>query len=56
MAGRSARGWLYWLARREGDLEAVERGPSAVARREGRKIVYRKVNRSTARWLRRLGL
>ena len=39
------RGWLYWLARLLGDIEAVSRGPAAVGRRIVRKSIIRELLR-----------
>ncbi len=33
------RSWLYWAARLMGDAQAIERGPGAVCRRIGRRLV-----------------
>jgi hypothetical protein len=56
MRRRSARNDLYWSARRLGTLEAAKRGPEALAKREGRRVVYRSANRGLGRLLRRAGL
>jgi hypothetical protein len=53
---RSPRSALYRWARLLGDAQAIKRGPGAIARREGRRTVYRKVNRTTATLLRKAGL
>jgi hypothetical protein len=45
---RSARGFLYWLARLLGDVEAVRKG------RVGRRIGRRLTGRLTGRWPGRL--
>jgi hypothetical protein len=45
---RSTRGFLYWLARLLGDVEAVKKG------RVGRRIGRRLTGRVTGRWLGRL--
>lgn len=39
------RSMLYTWARLLGDLNAIKRGPAAVLKREGRKVVLRKVGR-----------
>jgi hypothetical protein len=33
------RGWLYWLARFLGDVNAVQRGPHAIEQRVERRLV-----------------
>ncbi len=38
------RSFLYGLARFLGDIEAIQKGPKAVARRIVRKTVYRAAN------------
>ena len=44
------RGWLYWLARLLGDVQAVSRGPNAGAKRVGRRAA----GKATGRWLDKL--
>lgn len=48
MGIRNTRGFLYWLARLLGDVEAVKKG------RVGRRIGRRLTGRVTGRWLGRL--
>lgn len=45
---------LFKLARASATGRAVRKGPSALAKREIRKSVYRRTNRTTARVLRSL--
>ena len=45
---------LYRLARASATGRAVRKGPTALGKREVRKVVYRRVNGQTARLLRRL--
>lgn len=45
---RSTRGFLYWLARLLGDVQAVKKG------RIGRRVGRRLTGRLTGRWLGRL--
>lgn len=52
----SLRSNLYRAARLYGDIEAAEKGPGALAKREVRKYVYRKTNSLTAKLLRAFGL
>jgi len=33
------RGWLYWLARLLGDVNAIQRGPHAIEQRVERRLV-----------------
>jgi hypothetical protein len=56
MRRRSARSDLYFAARRLGTAQAAMRGPTALAKREGRRVVYRRANRGLGRLLRRAGL
>lgn len=44
------RGFLYWLARLLGDVQAVRKGPRATSRRIGRRAA----GKATGRLLRRL--
>jgi hypothetical protein len=44
------RGWLYWLGRVLGDVQAVRRGPEAV----GKRLLRRAAGRVTGRMLGRL--
>ncbi len=44
------RGFLYWLARLLGDLNAIQRG--RVGRRIGRRIAGKLVGRGLGRWFR----
>lgn len=46
------RSLLYQFARLLGDINAVQRGPSAVARRYVRRVTYRHVSRMLRRLLR----
>lgn len=39
------RSWLYWAARLLGDVNAIQRGPEAIARRLVRKAAGRQVGR-----------
>ncbi len=32
------RSFLYWLARFMGDINAIQRGPSAIVKRIGRRV------------------
>jgi len=41
---RSLRSQLYRAARDLGDLQAIEKGPTAYAKRRVRKVAYREVN------------
>jgi hypothetical protein len=45
----SARSWLYWLARLLGDVNAVEKGPTAIAKRVKRRIIGRIAGRIIGR-------
>lgn len=36
-----ARGFFYQLARLLGDVNAVTKGPEAIAKRHGRKMLYK---------------
>ncbi len=56
MRRRSTRSDLYYAARRLGTVEAAERGPEALAKREARRGVYRRANRGLGHVLRRVGL
>jgi hypothetical protein len=54
---RSTRSWLYWSARRMGDVQAVERGGvKGGAKRYARRCVYRKTNGCTHKLCKALGL
>lgn len=53
---RSMRSQLYRAARDLGDIEAASRGPGALGRRVVRRRVYRTTNRWTRRLLRGFGL
>jgi hypothetical protein len=53
---RSVRSDLYWSARRLGTAQAAMRGPKALAKREGRRVIYRGANRGLGRLLRGVGL
>ena len=53
---RSFRSQLYRAARDLGTIQAAERGPVALGKRQVRRGVYRRANRVTSRWLRRLGI
>jgi hypothetical protein len=48
MSVGKTRGWLYWLARLLGDVNAVQKG------QVGRRIARRTVGRTTGRALGRL--
>ena len=52
----NARSGLYRWARILGDVEAMEKGPNAYAKRVIRKRVYRTTNKTVARALRQLHL
>jgi hypothetical protein len=39
------RGWLYWMARFLGDVNAVQRGPHAIEQRVERRLVGRLAGR-----------
>jgi hypothetical protein len=56
MAPRSTRGWLYWAARRLGDVQAARRGPTSYAKRVVRRQGYRDVNKALGRIYRKGGL
>lgn len=43
------RSWLYAVARLLGDVNAVRRGPAALARRAVRKAVRREVGKALQR-------
>ena len=38
------------------DVKAIRKGPKAVLKRQARKVVYREVNQTTRRVLRKIGL
>lgn len=50
------RSQFYRAARDLGDLQAAEKGPSALGKRYARKAVYRKSNTATRQLLRMVGL
>lgn len=56
MRRNSLRSQLYRGARDLGNLEAAERGPTAFGKRVVRRRVYRTTNRWTRRFLRGFGL
>lgn len=45
---KSTRGWLYWLAKILGDINAVKRG------KVGKRIARRAAGKATGRGLRKL--
>jgi hypothetical protein len=51
---KSLRSQLYRAARDLGNVEAVEKGPTAYGKRVVRRKVYRKTNGVTGGFLRRL--
>jgi len=53
---RSLRSNLYRAARGLGTIEAAEKGPGALAKREVRRVAYRRTNRGLGRVLRAFGL
>lgn len=53
---RSLRTNLYRAARTLGNIQAARKGPAAYAKRRVRRIVYRRTNATTRRFLRALGL
>lgn len=53
---RSLRTNLYRAARALGNVQAARKGPAAYAKRRVRRVVYRKTNATTGRFLRALGL
>ncbi|WP_156144273.1 hypothetical protein [Sinomonas humi] len=53
---RSLRSDLYRAARVLGDVQAAERGPGALGKREVRKAAYRRSGSLTGAFLRALGL
>jgi len=46
------RGWLYWMARLLGDVQAIEKGPGAVGQRIERRLVGKMAGRSLWRLFR----
>lgn len=56
MAGRSVRSQLYRAARALGTGQAAAKGPGALAKREARRVVYRRTNRAAGQLLRSFGL
>ena len=53
---KSLTGQLYRLARDSANVRAVAHGPGAFAKRTARRQVYRRVNGTTGKLLRRMGL
>ena len=39
------RSFLYWLARFMGDVNAISRGPNAIVKRVGRRVVGKATGR-----------
>jgi|HubBroStandDraft_1064217.scaffolds.fasta_scaffold09891_5 hypothetical protein len=52
----SLRSKLYRAARDLGNLQAAERGPGSLARRQVRRYAYRSTNRTLGSVLRSVGL
>jgi hypothetical protein len=46
------RGWLYWMARFLGDVNAIQRGPHAIEQRVERRLVGRLAGRFLGRLFR----
>jgi hypothetical protein len=44
------RGFLYWLARLLGDVNAIQKGPRAIEKRIERRIVGKFTARKLWRW------
>jgi hypothetical protein len=53
---KSMRSQAYRVARDLGNLEAIQKGPTAVAEREARRVAYRKTNGALRKLLRAFGL
>ena len=48
----SARGWLYWMARLLGDINAIQHGPHAIEKRVERRLVGKMAGRTLWRLFR----
>jgi hypothetical protein len=48
----STRGWLYWMARLLGDMNAIQHGPHAIERRVERRLVGKMAGRGLWRLFR----
>jgi hypothetical protein len=47
----STRGWLYWMARILGDINAIQHGPHGIERRVERRLVGKMAGRTLWRLL-----
>ena len=45
MTINKVRGWLYWAARLLGDVQAIQKGPSATVKRAERRLAGRVTGR-----------